>query len=243
MSDLHIPHPAGTPLRSSYRAARPGADTGTRRLLLAAGGLGALLMAGMGTWAFVKRAPTVVPVIEADTRPLRVKPDNPGGMQVTGIEDANTGAKGMAPAAEVPAPQALRAQLGTAAPPAPVTPAAPPATVAVPAPAAAAPAPAPRAVSPVSASAAATRAAVPGSATLVQLAAVDNEAAAQAEWQRLAKRMPDLLGDRRALLQKAERDGKPIWRVRTGGFADVADATGFCTRVRAKGGHCSIASF
>ena len=79
--------------------------------------------------------------------------------------------------------------------------------------------------------------------TLVQLAAVDTEQGAQAEWQRLAKRMPDALGDRRLVLQRAERDGKAVWRVRTGGFSDVADATAFCSRLRAKGASCTIAAF
>ena len=60
--------------------------------------------------------------------------------------------------------------------------------------------------------------------------------AAQSEWQRLAKRMPDLLGDRRPAISKVERDGRTVWRLRTGGFADIAQATAFCERVRAKGG-------
>ena len=79
--------------------------------------------------------------------------------------------------------------------------------------------------------------------TLVQLAAVDTEQGAQAEWLRLAKRMPDALSDRRLVLQRAERDGKAVWRVRTGGFSDVADATAFCSRLRAKGASCTIAAF
>lgn len=251
MSDLQIPQPQysqGTiPRQATYRAARPAVDTGTRRLLYAAAGLGGVLLAGMGVWAVVGRSPAVVPVIEADHRPLRVKPDNPGGMQVTGAEETSTGPGRMAPAAEVPAPQALRAQLAPpaaqapAAAPVPVAPA--PAAPAPAAPAAVATAPAPRPATPLPASAAAPRPAQPGNATLVQLAAVDTEAAAQAEWQRLARRMPDLLGDKRVVVQRTERDGKTLWRVRTGGFTDMADATGFCTKVRAKGGNCSIASF
>ena len=132
MSDLHIPQPAGPARQATYRAVRPGMDTGTRRMLLAAAGLGALFLAGIGVWAVRGRGSAVVPVIEADARPLRVKPENPGGMQVVGAEDTGAGPRSMAPAAEVPAPQALRAQLGPAAAPAPQ-----------PAPAAAAPAPRP----------------------------------------------------------------------------------------------------
>jgi hypothetical protein len=77
----------------------------------------------------------------------------------------------------------------------------------------------------------------------VQLAAVGSEEAAQAEWQRLTKKLPDLLGNRRPAVSRTERNGKAFWRVRTGGFADVASATTFCNQVRAKGGSCSLASF
>ena len=271
--NLQIPPPqGGQTIHSSYRAQPPGMDSGTRRLLLAAVALGGLLLAGTGAWALLGHRNTVVPVIEADTRPVRVKPDNAGGMQVAGSEEQAMGdqagaAHVMAPAAEAPAPQALRAQLQPAAPT--VAAAAPPAPApALPAPAsiagpeAARPAADPARAAhlaarlPASSAAAAAPPASPpaastppvpvpaaGAGPMVQLAAVDNEPAAQAEWQRLAKRMPDVLGGRRPVVQRAERDGHSVWRVRTGGFADVADATGFCARVRAKGGACTIASF
>ena len=219
----------------SYRTRQVGLDQGTRRLLMAAGALGVLLLAGMGSWAVLSRRTVNVPVIEADSRPLRVKPDNPGGLQVAGADEqvmGGTGGSGIdsvAPPAETPAPQALRAQLGQlAAPrvgPAPASPL--PDTAPPPARAAAAPAP-PRA---------------PAAGPLIQLAAVDSEAAAKTEWQRLSKRLPDLLGDRRPVMQKAEKDGQAVWRIRLGGFADVAEATGFCAKVRSKGGNCALASF
>jgi hypothetical protein len=40
-----------------------------------------------------------------------------------------------------------------------------------------------------------------------------------------------------------DRDGHILWRVRTGGFSDSAQATVFCERVRAKGAGCSVADF
>ena len=234
--DLRIPAPAGrAPYSQTYRAQRPGLDQGTKRLLMAAAGLGALLLAGTGTWALLNRHPVVVPVIEADKRPLRVKPENPGGMTVAGADEQG-GADGMAPAAEAPAPQALRAQMQPA-PAAPVPAALPPTASPLP------DTPSRAATAARSTSSVRPSAVPAAGGTLVQLAAVDTEAAAQAEWQRLAKRMPDVLGDRRAVVQRAERDGHAVWRVRTGGFADIADATGFCARVRAKGGACAIASF
>lgn len=246
-SDLHIPAAAtgAVPVRSSYRAYRPGMDQGTKYLLFAAAGLGGVLLLGMGSWAVMGGRASTVPVIEADSRPIRIKPDNAGGLQVSGAEDQVMGGQGaatqgMAPAAEAPAPQALRAQM---APPVPSRPAAPVVTAA-PVAAPAAPA-APAVVAAPAAPAAPAAVARPAAAggTVVQLAAVESESAAQAEWQRLARRMPELLGDRRPLVQRTDRDGKAFWRVRTGGFADIADATGFCAKVRAKGGGCSIASF
>jgi hypothetical protein len=77
----------------------------------------------------------------------------------------------------------------------------------------------------------------------VQLAAVSSEAAAKSEWQRLQQRMPDLLDSRQPAISKIDRDGHILWRVRTGGFSDSAQATVFCERVRAKGAGCSVADF
>jgi len=208
-------------------------------MLAVAGGLGTLLLVGMGGWALMGGRPSTIPVIEADSRPLRVKPADAGGMQVAGSDEAGDGGgvQAMAPAAEAPAPQALRAQLAPV-----VAPNALPAAVAGPAPAIAAvtpvvqpPSARPGVVPPVA------RATVGGA--FVQLAALETEALAQAEWQRLVKRMPELLGDRKPVVLKAERDGKVVWRIRTGGFADIAEATGFCVKVKARGAGCTLASF
>src|SRR5689334_22222765 len=90
-------------------------DPGTRRLALIAGGLGAALIVVVGGWELVGSRSTSVPVVQADNRPIRVKPDNPGGMQVAGAnEDILSGgtesaAGKLAPPPETPAPQALRA--------------------------------------------------------------------------------------------------------------------------------------
>jgi cell division septation protein DedD len=82
-----------------------------------------------------------------------------------------------------------------------------------------------------------------GKGTLVQLAALSSEDAARTEWTRLEKRMPDLFNSRQPAVSKFEREGKTFWRLRTGGFSDIAQATAFCEQVRAKGNGCSIAAF
>jgi len=75
-------------------------------------------------------------------------------------------------------------------------------------------------------------------AALVQLGAVPSEKAAQQAWQRLKQKMPDQFSGRDPIIAKAERDGRVFWRLRTGGFGDMADAVSFCDRVRQGGSDC-----
>jgi SPOR domain len=126
-----------------------------------------------------------------------------------------------------PAPAAQTAPKAPPAPGAQSTPKAPPAAASKPV---------------VATQAAATSAPAAHSAT-VQLAALTSEQAAHAEWQALVKRMPDLLASHQPSFSRVEHDGHAFWRVRTSGFADVAQARGFCEKVRAKGGGCSVTEF
>jgi hypothetical protein len=251
----------------TYRIGRRrGMDQGTKRLAIIAGGLGGALLLIVGVWTASGHQGGVVPVIEADAHPMRVKPENPGGLQVAGANDeilsgdAGPQADKLLPPPEAPAPQALKDQKPASQaakdqkPAGPVTAsaAAPPPAQPVslsperPAPTVAA-APdrkPPAAPEQKHAAAPAQPVAAPqGKSTQVQLAAFTNEQAAMTEWQRLSKRMPDILNGRQPAVQKAEHDGRAIWRLRTGGFSDTAQATAFCERVRAKGAGCSIASF
>jgi outer membrane biosynthesis protein TonB len=177
-------------------------------------------------------------------------------MQVAGANEdiLSGGAEGkggeLAPPPEVPAPQSLRA---APAPPPPLAAVPTPAPVVAPPPAKAATQPAAKPVPVVEKPAPAVekpapavekRAAPPAaSAALVQLAAVSSEDAARSEWQRLSKRLPDLLSTHKPSFSKTEHDGRTLWRVRTGGFGDTAQATSFCEKVRAKGAACSVADF
>jgi hypothetical protein len=227
--DLSIPSP-------TYRIPRHhrGMDPATRRLALIACGLGGALLAVVGAWSLTGHRNTTVPVVQADGRPIRVKPENPGGMQVAGAEEdiLSGGTQGgdgkLAPPPEAPAPQALRDPPAAAAPT--------PAAIAAASPAK------PVATKPVTA-VDKHPAAASANGTLVQLAAVRSEDAAKSEWQRLSKRIPDLLGQHRPAFSKTERDGHTLWRVRAGGFADATQASTFCEKVRAKGVGCSVADF
>lgn len=81
-----------------------------------------------------------------------------------------------------------------------------------------------------------------GKRPLVQFAAVGSGEAALAEWQRLEKKYPDLLGGHTPNITKTEHDGKTFWRIRTGGFTDLTQAAVFCQKVKSRGGSC-VATF
>ncbi len=155
-----------------------------------------------------------------------------------------------APAPAAPAPAAPPASAAPA--PAPVTkptvtattPAKPAVTAIAPAkPTTAATVPAKPAAAKSQAAAEEAHPAAAGHVPMVQLAALPSEEAAHAEWNLLVKKMPELLNGKQPSYARIERDGRAFWRVRTAGFADIAQARSFCDRVRAKGGGCSIADF
>jgi hypothetical protein len=294
-ADLGVPPPPG------YRSIRQreAARAGTRRIVIVAGVLGVGLVTAGAALEYASHRSHAIPVIEADSRPLRVKPENPGGMQIAGVgesilsgQTAAATPESLAPPPETPDPNGLRQQeqairareaaqaavkqndaaqalnkAGVVALNVPQPPnaedtssaanAAPALEQAPPAPAAPAriahpPAPKPTKVAsaaPVAAPVAAPRPSVTAKpapaigAHEVQLAAVSTEAAAAAEWQRLSHMLPDLLGGRSPAVSQYTRDGHVFWRLRTGGFADAAEANFFCTEVRAKGLNCTPASF
>lgn len=255
---------------STYRLPRRrGAERGRRRLALIALGLGGALLLLFVLANLAGRRNGPLPVIEADPGPVRVRPANPGGLQIAGLSDAilsgDTSSQDdqLLPPPEAPAPQALaRAETASstqsetkqaASSPGPAQPAAPRPWVP---PAAAAP-PAPPSPQATGAKPEASRAplpsaparpsapplAPPGKGVAVQLAALGSEQAARGEWERLSKRMPDLLGGHQPDIVPSERDGRRFFRLRLGGFGDTAQASLFCDRARAKGAACSIASF
>jgi len=235
-----------------------GMDPANKKLALIAAGVGGIVLLSVGVWSAMGHRNAVVPVIQADSRPIRVKPENPGGLQINGTNDeilsgdASPASSRMVAAAEAPAPNALRARqqerpaAQMASLPTTIPPVADPSAVnprfdALP-PMSGLSEKTPVPVKPTVTLPAATQQGN-AKATLVQFAALGSEAAAHAEWVSLTKRYPDLLGNHQPSFSKIERDGKMFWRIRTGGFVDMAQATGFCERARAKGAACSIASF
>ena len=252
--------------RPSYRPAKPqqGFDPDMKRMGIVAAGIGGVLALMFGASMLMGHHHHGVPVIEADAGPVRIKPLNAGGEQFTGAETgpAASTTQALAPAAEQPQINALRAQLKAvkkevarqaaqnaqvaklaeagqskiaAAPP--VERASATARVAIPETAIAAPAVKPAAIEAPLAKAPAKAGAA------VQLAAFTDEKAAQTGWDLLLKKTPDLLGGRTPEILKAQAGGRTMWRLRTGGFNTVADAASFCAKMRDHGADCSIAAF
>ncbi|HYZ64183.1 MAG TPA: SPOR domain-containing protein [Acetobacteraceae bacterium] len=283
--DLSIPNPsyrngdrAGRYNRAAKQQRRPGMDPDTRRLVLFAGGVGSVLLLLIAASVVTSRHAGQVPVVTASSDPIRVKPDNPGGLHVATAESdvfsggSDTKNARLAPAAEKPDPQALQADDESPAQPALTQKPAPagPSAFETPAPTkpvasaakdavaplvkpstqAAAPAikPAAPAARPQEAHAATTPAKQPEAhptahSVMVQLAAMTTESGAKEEWQRLTKRYADIFDGRTLSVSKTERDGRTFWRVRTGGFSDVAQAHAFCDKLRGKSSGCSIVEF
>lgn len=261
---------ARRPMRAaSARAAAPGFRLGgmsdmTRRILIIAVGLtGSVLLAATIIWGMSRMGPRSVPVIEADGRPFRVRPE---GLPVT--PPASQQPRVM-PAPEAPRIDALRQQMQppavapvptpapaatapVAAPvPPPVTPqgrgatprqaGASPAAVAPaggPTSVARQPAPSAPAAAPATASAA-VRPSPPAGRSAVQLSAAATEEAARAEWERLRRRAPELAG-MTPRITKLDREGRePLWRLRVSGLADPAAARALCEQLRARGAACN----
>ena len=137
MSDITVP---------SWRPQQTRRSGPSLRLLAMAGGvLGLAALGGAAVWGVSRIGPRPVPVIEADSRPLKVRPENPGGLVVQNQDqlvleppevrrnrERNQGANARLDSGpEAPALEQLRQQV----PPAPV-----PGPAAAPAPIAGAPA-------------------------------------------------------------------------------------------------------
>jgi hypothetical protein len=194
-----------------YRPSRDdsiGVDAGTMRLLYLAGFGGLAILAGLAVYILAGHSHSdVVPVVQADQRPVRVKPENPGGMAVAPEEKPSDPSQSrLAPGTEEPNLHALLTM----------------------------PDPAKSVALPPTLSPSHAR------SITVQLMAAKSEADAQAAWDRLAKKAPELLGSHHPLFQKTNEAGPAPWRLRTSGFADPAQAKAFCDKVKAKGGQCAM---
>jgi Flp pilus assembly protein TadD len=77
--------------------------------------------------------------------------------------------------------------------------------------------------------------------SMVQLGALNSEAAATRAWAKLVDQMPQLFSGRQLVIVPAVVDGHDYFRMRTAGFASRTDAESFCGEVIAHGGTCEVA--
>jgi len=253
---------ADNSFRPSYRPAPPapgGLDPEVQRIGLIAAAVGAGIAIIVGAATLGRGGPHHLPVIEAEAGPIRVRPANPGGMTVTGAELGNTGnasEQQLMPTAEQPELRKLKAQmlemkkqLAREEQVAAQTKKLAELAAATPKIAAVAP------VAKASATALIERPAAPVSVPLppatvlasggtqVQLAAFTDEKSARDAWAALTRKLPEILGGRVADVAPITVAGHTMWRVRTGEFGTVADATSFCAKLRAQSVACTVAAF
>jgi hypothetical protein len=76
---------------------------------------------------------------------------------------------------------------------------------------------------------------------VAQLAALQSEAAVDPAWRRLSSRAPQLFGQARLDVERADLGQRGIYyRLRAGYFADRANAARFCARIRQMGQDCIV---
>lgn len=211
-----------------------------------------VLGAGVWGWRLVEREVAGIPVIRAAEGPMRIAPEEPGGDQAEhqGLSVSRIAAGvGEIPGASelhlAPRTVELRAE-DMPAPPEPPAPAVAATDLAVAealgldasalvrASAEVRPRPEPRPRS---------RSAWGGSATagvgeVVQLGAFPDEALAVAEWRSLVGRFPDLLEGTERRIERVDREDRTFWRLRAGGFPDLADARRVCAALTAGDAEC-----
>lgn len=80
--------------------------------------------------------------------------------------------------------------------------------------------------------------AIPAGTRLVQLGAFDTADEARAEWVKLGNQFGPLFLGKALVVQGAESGGRTFFRLRAHGFADEAEARGFCTQMLAQNASC-----
>ena len=225
------------------------------RGLLAAIGLGVMVASAGGLWLGYKvsarHSGGDVPLLHADTQPIKVKPQDPGGMEIPNrnrlVFDQKGGdtAERLLPPPEAPLPRPTPPP----EPPAAATPEAPPPVAAQ-----AAPPPAP-AVAPAAPAAPVHGAAPPQSAALpsalagtaigkgyrLQVGAVKTQEGAAQEWARIKKQNADLVGTLSVATERVDLGDKGVfYRIQAGPLADGAEADRICSALRHRNVGCLL---
>lgn len=178
-----------------------------------------------------------IPLIHADTDPIKVKPDDPGGMEIPNRDRFVLNPSGgmpverLLPPPETPLPRPTT----TSTPQVTVTSATPPASQAAPAAAPATPPPQTAAVP------------TPGSTSdtkgyRLQLGAEKGPEIAKQEWDRIKRQNADLVGSLSASVDRADLGARGVfYRIHVGPIADAAQAERLCAQLRQRGVGCILA--
>jgi hypothetical protein len=182
------------------------------------------------------------PLIRADPNPIKVKPDQPGGlvvpdrnMMIYNERPGGPPVENLLPPPETPAVRPVAPQSAPApqqhlamAPQAVPLPAARPFT--------------PEPIAPRAAPPPAALGADKGGHIRIVLASLRTPDEARAEWQRLKKASPEILGKMTADAVRADLGDKGIWyRIEAGSFAQAAAAERVCRALKERHLGCSVA--
>jgi hypothetical protein len=230
-----------------------------RRLVAALFGAGVAAASAGGLWwtwhAMVgARPPGEVPLLKADGRPWKVRPEQPGGYQVPNQDmflydpnNPNRRIERLLPPPEEPLPRSAL----PAPPPAEPAPAPPPPAV-VPEEAIAAlppPSATPEALPPAAPPAVPSPAAPPPVAAVaeahkdglrLQIASLRSPEAAQSEWERVKRQHGDLLGGFTLTVARHDDQRGTFYRVQVGPVADTAQAERICAELKRRSIGCNL---
>jgi len=210
-------------------------------MALFAGGLYAAYVQGT-KHPSVAPAADQVPLLRADGTPVKVKPDQPGGMEAPNKDNplyapraGGPPVEKILPPPEAPAPRPLPP------PPAPPAVAQLPPPIEAPTAPAAPPAAATPKATPKPATTPAPAPAVAAGGPRVQLASLRSPEAAREEWARLKRENPDLLGKLTAVAVRSDLGAKGIYyRIEAGPLPDRTAAVRLCKALKERDFGCSL---
>ena len=234
-----------------HRAKGQRLDPAIKRIALVAGGVSVLVIIVAWIWSGIHPytfGPP--PVISPPSLPLRIVPEDPGGLEVPeanvpimsgqsmNMNDVHLASPGVAPdvtaldqeAGLAPHPGASQQVATSSTAPIDAIEDKPkslqPAASQVPRPG----------------STAVSAAAAEGM-TSVELARASNENAILATWVKLQQKFPHILSNRQPELLPSIVNGQSVWRLSLGGFGSAAAAQAFCKTLTSQGAACSVVTF
>jgi outer membrane biosynthesis protein TonB len=242
------------------RRGLPGILLAVGVMAIFAGGLWFAYHQGAKHAGYSAAEPDKIPLLRADTEPVKVKPDKAGGMDIPdkdnpiyALRPGGNRVEKLLPPPEAPAPRPiapppppLMPQVQAPLPPVPLpapgpapahgpAPKVQPAPLLSPAQVAALAKPATPAPGPTGAQAAG------GAGMKIQLASLRNPDQAREEWARLKRDNPDLLGKLTAVAVRSDQGERGIYyRVEAGPIGDKAAAQRLCKALKERDLECSL---